>query len=685
MPFRHLRRPLKPWERLYLQLNRPALRRLLWLVALLAALTPPMLMLVDRDRWTRTEAAARALPSALQDLERAIGYAGFIHHFKNAILRPDEPAYFDLAQQSFEEADAALLRIQRLGRRIDLELDVVDLRRTLRAYQAQLEVAREAQQRGLSVPEVDALVRLPDDAAALDLRQLHAEVGHAIESWQSAVTRNRQIQAALLSVLLFALAAVILFFQLTSRSADEERRRRAEELHERMTTLGRVSSGIAHDVNNLLATIYYALDLSMSEELPEKTRNFLTSARKAVERGQALTGRLLTSTRPRRGAPEVLQLADVFLDIEALARPQLAETDLVLRLDLEQPGLAAHCDRGLLEDALLNLVINARDAMRDAGQGHEIVVSARTLDSAEIRASARSRMIRAEAPDAPEMDPTKRYLEIVVVDDGPGMPADVRERALEPFFSTKPGKSGNGLGLSMVHAFAIGADGDLRIDTEPGMGTRIHLILPQGEDGDVTAAPVPRPEVAATPTTAPRPAPPPAPTEAPDAVAPDRPAPSPESSARTDRDSPRSAAAGKSAGTSSGKGSTVLLAEDEDPLRALLTATVASAGYRVLEAENGSVALDILREDPSAADIILTDISMPHLDGFALAREARALRPDIPVVYLTGYTGHAEAGRRLEVEGQMLRKPCPPDILLTALAEVLGTGSDAADADPESD
>ncbi|PJE28768.1 Response regulator receiver domain-containing protein [Pseudooceanicola antarcticus] len=661
MPFRHLQRPLKPWERLYLLLNRPFMRRLLWIVAALAFLAPPLYGLLDRDRRGQTEVAAQSLPSALQDLERAIGYAGFIHHFKNAILRPDEPAYFDRAVESYEAAVAAMLRIQRLGLQIDQEIDISDLRGTLKAYRERIDLARDAQQRGLSIPEIDALVRVPDDEAALDLRRVHTQVQTAIREWQTAQARELRFQTILLSALLLLLASVIIFFQLTSRAAEQERRRRAEELHSRMTTLGQVTSGIAHDVNNLLATIYYALDLSMSEELPEKTRNFLTSARKAVERGQSLTGRLLTSTRPRRGAPEVLQLSNLFLDIEALARPQLAETNLDLQLKLEQPGLAALCDRGMLEDAVLNLVINARDAMRDAEQGHHITITARALDRGELRGGRRQELIRAEAPDAPKFDTKRRYLEIVVADDGPGMPEEVRERALEPFFTTKPGKSGNGLGLSMVHAFAIGAEGDLRIESEPGLGTVIHLILPQGQESDMVANP---PVAAARPGRIV-----PEPPRAAGSAAPLPPRTTPASAASA----PAAASVEAQAEITPGDGKTVLLAEDEDPLRALLTATVASAGYRVIGAENGSIGLDILLKDPSAADIILTDIAMPHLDGFALAREARVLRPDIPVVYLTGYTGHAEAGRRLEVEGRMLRKPCPPEVLLDALAEALAT------------
>ncbi|MBR9820597.1 MAG: response regulator [Rhodobacteraceae bacterium] len=671
MPFRNLQRPLKPWERLYLQLNRPGVRGFLWVVAVVAVLAVPSLTLLDRNRSTDGEVAASAMPSALQELERSIGYGGFIHHFKNAVLRPQEPGYYEAALGSFEAAQRALLRLQRLARQIDRPVDVGRLRETLLAYRDKLEVMREAQTQGLSIQEVDALVRLPDEEALLDMAYLHQEVRHAITRWQQAEARRQQFEAILLSALLLTLAAIIVFFQLTSRSADGERRRRAEELHTRMATLSEVTSGIAHDVNNLLATIFYALDLSMSEDLPEKTRSFLTSARKAVERGQALTGRLLSSTRPRRGAPEVLQLADIFPDIEALARPQLAESNVELILDLDQPGLAALCDRGMLEDSLLNLVLNARDAMRDAGVGDRIEIRARAITAAEFRHGARAMLTRAAAPGSASLDPERRYLEITVADNGPGMPPEVLARALEPFFTTKPGKSGNGLGLSMVHSFATGAEGDLRIDSTPGAGTIIHIILPRGQNSD---AAVPRPSRPSAParkgarvSQAQRTGP----TGQDGTASAPVPRRSPTSPDGGDRPDPHDPTAPPPMPVTPGSKATILLAEDEAPLRTLLMATLSGAGYDVLGAEDGARALTLLKADPDAVDLILTDISMPGLDGFAFARAARDLRSDLPVVYLTGYAGHADSGRHLDVEGPMLRKPCPPDMLLRTLAAAL--------------
>ncbi|WP_010142180.1 hybrid sensor histidine kinase/response regulator [Oceanicola sp. S124] len=673
MPFRNLQRPLKPWEKLYLQLNRTGMRRILWGLAVLAVLAIPTLSLLDRSTRSQGEVAAGALPAALQELERSIGYGGFIHHFKNAVLRPDDPRYLDLALTSYENAQRALLRLQRLAREIDREVEVRDLRASLSAYRTMLDTARDAQERGLSIAEVDALVRLPDDAAVLNLDGLHREVRAAILDWQRQEVRDQRLRSLILGALLTLLAAIITFFQLTSRSAEVERRRRAEELHGRMKTLGEVTSGIAHDVNNLLATIFYALDLAMSEELPEKTRSFLTSARKAVERGQSLTGRLLSSTRPRRGAPEVLQLSDSFLDIEALARPQLAESGITLRVDLRQPGLAALCDRGMLEDSLLNLVINARDAMRDAGTGSQIRISAGAISTSELKRGVWSLLTRASLPETTGLDPKRKYLEITVADDGPGMPPEVLARALEPFFTTKPGRAGNGLGLSMVHSFATGAEGDMRIDSSPGKGTVIHIVLPRGKSSDAQQAQSVPPAPAAPSRT-------PAgaegrradsPSAAPDAGA-DQPPPETSSAAAPPPDAVRpgdgEVAVPATPGVRSG---TILLAEDETPLRTLLTATLTSAGFRVIGAEDGARALELLRADPSAVDLILTDISMPGMDGFSFARAARDLREDLPVVYLTGYAGHAESDQNLLVKGPVLRKPCPPALLLRTLDAAL--------------
>lgn len=730
MPTRELRGAGGWRGRLVAALRRPALRVGLAGVMGISLLAVPALYVLTLERDNAERRAALALPVALHQLERAIGYAGFIHHFKNAVLRPEETGYYEMAEESYQAATAALREIHQLGIAIGTDLPMSALHATLAEYHSRMSQARAAAAEGRSISEVDALVRISDTDATLDLLALENSIAEAIATWSNRERLTARQERLVLSGLLLLLALSAGAMLLTGSAAQRDRERRAQELNDRLAALGQVTSGLAHDVNNLLATIYYALELSQDEDLPPAARRYMQSASRAVARGKELTGRLLTIARPVKGHPETRAVAGLFMEVEALALPQLENSGITLRFTAAEPGLMVHCDPGLLIDSLLNLILNARNAIQHSGRGGMIHVEAQSAAAQTVRRSAQrapEMTLAANSDSGVPLDPARRYLQISVSDDGPGMTEEVRARALEPFYTTSQDGTGVGLGLSTAFSFARGAEGDLRLDSSAGAGTVVQILLPrdpaaeaetaidQGSPAEAAgpdaqaqaqAAPAaPAPTAPAT-TAARRRAPvgtarisggamkpprsgaaadnlsgakaPPVMASSQTRVLPQVPRPItlPEASpqgAAAPKASESPAAAEKATPRPRAGAPRVLLAEDETGLRLLLCETLRAAGFEVMAAENGAVALNRLREGGAASvDLLLTDVMMPELDGFGLARAARDLFPDLPVVYLTGFVGDdPETAPRPPVAGPVLRKPCPPDRLLQTLSETM--------------
>ncbi|MBY5973807.1 response regulator [Ferrimonas balearica] len=736
MPTRELRGAGGWRGRLVAALRMPRVRFVLAAAMVLSVLAVPALWLLTQDGQRAQREAARDLPSALHRLERAIGYSGFIHHFKNAVLRPNEPAYYALAEEDYQEAVQALRQIHELGITIGTDLPMSALHATLADYHNRLQLARAAADEGMSIADVDMLVRISDDDATLNLLELEEQITAAIASWQTREASIASQERILLSGLFLLLAISLALMILTGSAAQRDRDRRAQELNDRLAALGQVTAGLAHDVNNLLATIYYALELSQDQELPPAAQRYLQSATRAVARGKELTGRLLSIARPTRGTPESRAVASLFLEVEALAAPQLEDSGIDLHFHAAEPGLMVHCDPGLLIDALLNLILNARTAIERSGQGGQIRVEARGAGAQAVRLStARAPdMTLAAAADSAgvPLDPSRRYVELSVSDDGPGMSAEVRQHALEPFYTTSDDGTGVGLGLSSAFSFARGAGGDLRLDAAPGAGTVVQILLPrdpapgaaEAETPNTSAAPRgpvrggpvgPLQAERRTPSARSRPinprrhglaadhlsgrdAPatlassstsvlpkvarpisvPSSPAEAPSKPLADTKPGAPAQGDVVDDPTPQDATPTEAPARTAAR--RVLLAEDESGLRLMLSETLRSAGYEVLEAENGAVALTRLQEaGAESLDLLLTDVMMPELGGFGLAQAAREMRPDLPVVYLTGYVGdESDETMRPSVPGPVLRKPCPPDRLLRTLTESMAGRPDPA-------
>ncbi|GFE48895.1 hypothetical protein So717_06480 [Roseobacter cerasinus] len=400
-----------------------------------------------------------------------------------------------------------------------------------------------------------------------------------------------------------------------------EKNRQQIERRGRLDALGQLTGGIAHDFNNLLATILYAMQLTRADNISPRSDRVLATALSAVGRGRELTGRLLAFAKRQPGLAKSRNASEIFGEFEALVRPAI-EANVELSFVPPDPDVLIYCDQGQLDNALLNLVLNSRDAIMRSSKGSAIIVKARGLDELDadlilrrenLHAYITQGMKQEHAQDVARHDEKAyRYVEISVTDDGPGMSEEIKSRAIDPFFTTKDSNSGSGLGLSMVYGFIQQSDGEFRIYSELGFGTTIRMILPRGSPDNEREEPVPR------------------------------------LPARR------------------GTGQYVLVVEDEENLIAVMEDLIEELGFRFRAARSGQDALDVLGSGVPV-DVMLTDIVMPGgIGGFELASKVRKLRPDLPIIYMSGYTGFTSTEMG-DVVAPMLQKPCPPVELAEAL------------------
>jgi len=386
-------------------------------------------------------------------------------------------------------------------------------------------------------------------------------------------------------------------------AAAAQRSRSEEQLahSQRLDAVGQLTGGIAHDFNNLLTVISGNLQILEAELADRPALNeTIDSALRAVDRGAVLTRKLLAFARRQRLVPRPVLPTQVLSDLQGMLRRTLGE-HIAVSVDLgEADKTPVFADPGELEAALINLALNARDAMPQGG-ALTITVRKHVLQSAADR-------IELPAGD---------YVVFSVADTGVGMAPDVLARALEPFFTTKAAGKGNGLGLSMVYGFARQSGGQVAIESHVGQGTRVDLYLPAGSKADL-APPV-------------RDATPP----------------------REGRE-------------------TVLVVEDEAEVRGIALAFLRSLGYTTYEASDAESALAILRTREDI-ELLFSDIVLGSgMNGFDLVREARALRPRLPVLLTSGYERTAEASEPSgSTEFDVLRKPYRREQLAAALRKTL--------------
>jgi PAS domain S-box-containing protein len=385
----------------------------------------------------------------------------------------------------------------------------------------------------------------------------------------------------------------------TAEKAAAERLRATEEAllqSQKMEAVGQLTGGIAHDFNNLLTGIVGSLDLMQTRLDQGRTENvsrYINAAMTSANRAAALTHRLLAFARRQPLVPKSVDANQLVVSLEDLLRRTIGET-IDLGITASDDLWGTLCDPNQLESALLNLAINARDAMPDGGRLSIVTGNAR-LDGVTA--------------DTPALAPGD-YICIDVTDTGTGMNADVAARAFDPFFTTKPIGQGTGLGLSMIYGFARQSNGHASIDSRIGQGTSVKLYLPRhlGDIAAEHASAVKAAEHAAT-------------------------------------------------------GETVLVVEDEPVVRGVILEMLGEQGYRTLEAVDGPSGLRILRMG-ERIDLLVTDVGLPGMNGRQLADQARETRPDLKVLFITGYAESvAIADGFLQPGMEMITKPFDLDNL----------------------
>jgi signal transduction histidine kinase len=378
---------------------------------------------------------------------------------------------------------------------------------------------------------------------------------------------------------------------------------------QKMEAIGQLTGGVAHDFNNLLTVIVGGLDMIMRRPEPvERVRRLAGAAMTAARRGEQLTQQLLAFSRRQMLRPQTLNPNRLLLDFKPLA-DRAAGGAVELRFDLD-PGLnPIRIDPAQFEAAVLNLVVNARDAMNTAPGGSTIEV--------------RSRNVRLDTAAVAEKDvPPGPYVEISVADNGAGIPPEVLGRVFEPFFTTKDVGKGTGLGLSQVYGFTRSANGFAAIKSVVGSGTTVRLLFPCSSD----------PATDETGTTLPGALP-----------------------LRRALD-----------------GETVLLVEDDEQVLGMAVESLEELRYTVMVARNAAEALDQLK-GVERIDVMFSDIMMPGgMNGPQLAVAARRLRPDIKVLLTSGYVADLDEGQMLgRGEMPVLNKPYRRDELARSLRFVL--------------
>ncbi len=392
--------------------------------------------------------------------------------------------------------------------------------------------------------------------------------------------------------------------------AEAEDRERVEEVlrqSQKMEAIGQLTGGIAHDFNNLLQGISGSLELMRTRAAQGRTAEFgryIETALGSANRAAALTHRLLAFSRRQTLDPmptDVNRLVGGMLELFG----RTVEPSIQITTTLAGELWMALCDPNQLENALLNLVINARDAMPDGG--HLIIETAKT-NFPEQRRSPRG-------PPSQDVPPGE-YVALSVADTGTGMTPEVIARAFDPFFTTKPLGQGTGLGLSMIHGFVQQSGGQLRLLSRVGQGTTVTIYLPQylaARDGEEEVEAAVK-CLAATVNTV------------------------------------------------------VLVVSDEPAVRMIIAEVLSDLGYTMVEAANGRSGLHIL-ESKTRIDLLLTDVGLPGgMNGRQLADAARQRRPGLKVLFITGYAESVVAGNdRMEQGMQVMTKPFTVDALAVGI------------------
>jgi two-component system cell cycle sensor histidine kinase/response regulator CckA len=375
---------------------------------------------------------------------------------------------------------------------------------------------------------------------------------------------------------------------------------------QKMQAVGQLAGGVAHDFNNLLTVIIGNCEfLLMRHQAGDPSFKEINEVHQNALRAAALVSQLLAFSRKQTMQPKLLALNDVIGELAQMLRRLVGE-GIFLDVEREEGLWTVHADEAQLGNAIINLVVNARDAMPGGG-----TVTIRTANEAVSQASALGTAVM----------PAGDYVRIEVTDTGIGMSKEIQSKIFDPFFTTKPVGQGTGLGLATVYGIVKQSGGFITVDSTVGKGTSFFIYLPRrkveaGEAPVAEAAPVAARDV-------------------------------------TGQD-------------------TILLVEDEEAVRSFAARALRMRGYNVLEAGGGEEALEIVKAGEAKIDLIITDVVMPNMDGPTMVRHVKALKPDLAVIFMSGYA--EEAFRRSDQSSEdihFLPKPFGLKQLAAKVKEVL--------------
>lgn len=367
---------------------------------------------------------------------------------------------------------------------------------------------------------------------------------------------------------------------------------------QKMDALGRLAGGIAHDFNNLLGVILGYSQLLLETGLPEKTAKRVTGIMQAGQRAESLTRQLLVFSRQEVVSPKVLDINEIIHNMQKMLERMIGEDVRLLMF----PGSSwpTKADPGQLEQVIMNLVVNARDAMPRGGKI--------TIETKDVELDPQYAELHPAVTPGP-------YVQIVVSDTGMGMDAETRSRIFEPFFTTKA--RGTGLGLSTVYGIVKQCGGAVSVYSEPGQGAAFKVYLP------AVAEAVTREQ--------------------------------------------NGAAIELPGGTE-----TVLVAEDEEAYRELISEVLSGKGYSVLLAADGKQALELAERSAENLDVLLTDSVMPSATGILVAEQVKQRFPKVKIIMMSGYTDRAVTTEAASANADLfLQKPFTPAMLLSSIREVL--------------
>ena len=561
----------------------------------------------DAGRLFDYQASLLETLSAAKDAE--IGQRGYLLTGRDSYLAP--------YRSGLARAGTAVDQVRRHGGSAG-EAAAIRLRPLVDAKMAEMAETVRLKAEG---SDAEALAIVRSDRGRETMDQIRAIAGSEIAHARTALETNRKAAIRQANYLTFGLIVGLLVVLATGliwirssrrqikdmRMARDEARAVSAALREenaareeaegqvrqmqKMDSIGQLTGGIAHDFNNMLAIVIGNLDLAARRLASDadKARRCIANAREGAERAATLTARLLAFSRQQPLAPDPIDANKLVTSMSELLRRALGE-QISIETVLAGGLWRSHADTGQLENAIVNLAVNARDAMPDGGK--------LTIETANAHLDDAYAATRSEVAPG-------QYVLICVSDTGAGMAPDVIERAFDPFFTTKPVGKGTGLGLSQVFGFVKQSGGHIAIYSEIGEGTTVKLYLPRYFGSVEDAKPV-----------------------------------------QGSEDMPLGRV-----------GEIILVVEDEQRVRHFSVDALRELGYTALSAASGIDALRILDEHPSIA-LLFTDVVMPEMDGRRLADAAREKRPDLRVLYTTGYTRNAVVHNgRLDAGVNLLAKP----------------------------